>query len=175
VQLYEIGALFAAALAARGQCDLMIYGDTGLTVKDRPRSVLRTIELIHTLEGKCGHGTNTWPSVLSQYDNHDRIFVFTDMQDHPARAERGLNTGHYLDPNGRFPAGNGKRYSYGAIPATKLPDVPVYVWDLQGYRVANTDLSVPNRYLIGGFSDAAFRLIGLLERGQRADWPWMSD
>jgi hypothetical protein len=52
-----------------------------------------------------------------------------------------------------------------------LPDVPIYVWDLAGYASANIEPG-RGRYLFGGFSDASFRLIPLLESGSDAGWPW---
>lgn len=50
--------------------------------------------------------------------------------------------------------------------------VPTYVWDLQGYDRSIVDLNEPGKYLFGGFSDAAFRVIGLLESTNRGTWPW---
>lgn len=55
---------------------------------------------------------------------------------------------------------------------TGLPNVPVYVWDLRGYQTANVDTSTRGRYLFGGFTDACFRMIPLLEAGSTATWPW---
>ncbi len=135
----EVGAVFAAALASKSDVDLMIYADEGKSVKQAP-SVLRSVETITSLVGTVGHGTETWPSVLDGYDNHDRVIVFTDMQDNPAAQK-------------------------------KLPNVPVYVWDLRGYGVANIDPG-RGRYLLSGFNDASFGLVNLLERGRNVGWPW---
>lgn len=153
VQCVEVGALFDAAIGASSKVDLIIYGVEALEVTERPRSVLRAIEQMHSLVGSAGHGTNTWPSVMSAYDGHDRIVVFTDMQDHPAHA--------------RVCAAPRSR----PVPVD-LPDVPIYVWDCRGYGIANTDLTQKNRYLLAGFTDAAFQLVSLLERGENAPWPW---
>ena len=49
---------------------------------------------------------------------------------------------------------------------------PVYVWNLGGYGVTTIDPG-RGRYVLGGLTDAAFRLIPLLERGADAPWPWM--
>jgi hypothetical protein len=86
-------------------------------------------------------------AAFQQQGPFDRVIVFTDMQDHPNRSLYGDSVD---------------------VPR----DVPVYVWDLMGYKVQNVP-NAPGRYLFGGFSDAAFRMISLLERGQNADWPWV--
>lgn len=153
VRNVEIGALFAASLGARSDVDLMIYANQGRIVKGTFLSVMRTIDEINRRIGEVGHGTETWTSVLQCYDGHDRIVVFTDMQDHPARARVG-----YLNPE-----------------PVELPDVPIYVWDLAGYKGANVDTSVPGRYLMSGFTDAAFKLIAMLEQGLNAAWPWENE
>lgn len=144
VQMVEIGALFAAAVAAHNEVALCPYASDTYR-SDVQRSVLRTIEDINRQIGRVGHGTNTWPCTMAawrEYGPFDRIVVFTDMQDHPARV-------------------------------TDLPDVPVYVWDLRGYGTASVDTRTRGRYLFSGFTDAAFRLISLLEKGKDAGWPWV--
>jgi hypothetical protein len=88
VMCVEVAAVFAAAVGARSDIDLMIYADRGQRVEPRPSSVLRSVEQIAGLVGSVGHGTATWPSVLSQYSGQDRIIVFTDMQDNPGRVGR---------------------------------------------------------------------------------------
>lgn len=140
----DIAALFGVAVAAKSKVDFAIYANTSQRVTKLPTSVLRGTELIHSKIGVVGHGTNTWPSALAEYDGQDRIVVFTDCQDHPSRAH------------------------------SALPDVPVYAWDLAGYQATNVDLNAPGRYLFAGFNDASFRLISLLEAGADTGWPWES-
>lgn len=140
IQLLELGALFAASVAAGNDVTLCPYA-SDTYIAPVKQSVMRTINDIVSQVGKVGHGTQTWASVQKQYRGHDRIIVFTDMQDHPARV-----------------AG--------------LPNVPVYVWDLRGYAAANVDTDVRGRYLFAGFTDSAFRMVDLLERGNDVGWPW---
>ncbi len=52
--------------------------------------------------------------------------------------------------------------------------VPVYTWNLAGYAMGHA-ASGPHRHTFGGLSDAAFRLIPLVEAGRAADWPWCAD
>ena len=140
---WEAGAVFAAGLRGSG-ADLWAYGTTTRQV-DTKVSALRTVDNVDKLvrSGAVGHGTNTWPSVQEAYKGHDRVVVFTDMQDHPSHMRAGV------------------------VPA----NVPVYVWDLAGYQTANIEVGA-NRHLMGGLSDKSFGLIEMLERGHDARWPW---
>lgn len=147
VLCFEIAALFGSAVAQQSGADMIMYADTWRPFEVQA-SVLRTVEALAQRIGEIGYGTRTWPSVNEAFGrgDYDRICVFTDMQDHPNRPINYRN-------------------------AVQLPDVPIYVWDLRGYATAN----VPNtdgRYLFGGFTDSAFKLISLLEAGRDANWPW---
>jgi len=147
IRAFEIGAVFASAVAhaARrggGDADLVLYA-TGSARQKVHTSVLRTVQDIEGRIGEVGHGTDTWKNARQWVKDHDRVFVFTDMQDHPG------NAGADVD----------------AWPC------PVYVWDLRGYGKANLDTG-RGRYLFAGFTDAMFRLIPLLEAGRSAAWPW---
>ncbi|MEU4496024.1 TROVE domain-containing protein [Streptomyces sp. NPDC023998] len=90
-------------------------------------------------------GTNTAAAVTRHYREHDRVVVVTDEQ-------AGWTPGH--DP-------------LSAVPER----IPVYTWNLAGYASGHTAAG-PHRHTFGGLSDAAFRLIPLLESGQDANWPW---
>lgn len=142
IKACDIGALFAVAVAAHSKVDFVIYATSHAAIDRLPTSVLRGTELVQRKIGSVGHGTETWPAALAHYNGQDRIVVFTDCQDHPSRAHE------------------------------HLPDVPIYVWDLNGYATTNVNLIEPGRYCFGGFSDSAFRLISLIEAGQDAGWPW---
>ncbi|WP_255952625.1 TROVE domain-containing protein [Streptomyces odontomachi] len=90
-------------------------------------------------------GTNTAQAVRSHYRKHDRVLIVTDEQ----------VSGHGDDPTGQVPA-----------------DVPVYTWNLAGYRPGHGPSGDGNRHTFGGLSDAAFRMVPLLEAGRDARWPW---
>jgi len=53
--------------------------------------------------------------------------------------------------------------------------VPVYTWNLAGYRMGHGPSGTGQRHTFGGLSDAAFQLIPLLEAGRSADWPWLQE
>ena len=87
-------------------------------------------------------GTATWRTVEQTFDGHDRIIILTDEQ---ARDS----------------------YVSASIPAS----VPVYVWNLAGYR-AGTVGSGKNRWTFGGLTDRGFDQIPALEAGAFGRWPW---
>ncbi len=48
----------------------------------------------------------------------------------------------------------------------------MYTWNLAGYRPGHGPSGARNRHAFGGLTDAAFRLVPLLEAGANAVWPW---
>jgi GNAT superfamily N-acetyltransferase len=150
IRCVEQAGLFGAALinASAPGSVLGIYAD-GFATVTTARSVLRTAEAINSAVGSVGHGTATWPAAVHAWTQHgpfDRIVVFTDMQDHPSRA----------------------------APAHIPAHVPIFVWDLLGYKTANIELGSA-RYMLGGLSDNSFKLMELLERHKTGVWPWEYD
>ncbi|KGI79350.1 RNA-binding protein [Actinopolyspora erythraea] len=92
-------------------------------------------------------GTETAAALRRHYDRHDRVVILTDEQAHHSPA------GEVTD----------------AVPH----EVPLHTFNLAGYRHGHAPSgSVPHRYTYGGLTDACFRLIPLVEQGQRAAWPW---
>jgi hypothetical protein len=144
----DAAALFGTALAMRAQgADLVQYGTHSAPVPfQRGESVLPIVKTRFTDMG----GTNTWGAVRQQYRGHDRVVIVTDEQAH--------------DDYGRefHPGGMGRQ-------------VPIYVWDLAGYRPGSVPSGAGTRdrnHVFGGLTDQAFRLIPLLEAGRDAGWPF---
>lgn len=91
-------------------------------------------------------GTNTAEAVRRHYKKHDRVLIVTD--------ERAS-------------------FSYAADATAAVPsEVPVYIWNLDGYQVGHAPSGGGNRHTFGGLSDAAFRMVPWLEAGRDAHWPW---
>ncbi|MFF9042274.1 TROVE domain-containing protein [Streptomyces sp. NPDC014892] len=90
-------------------------------------------------------GTNTALALRRHYDRHDRVVMVTDEQAGPSQWSNPLR----------------------AIPLR----IPVYTWNLAGYAPAHAP-SGPHHHTFGGLSDAAFRLIPLIEVGKDSKWPW---
>lgn len=87
-------------------------------------------------------GTYIAAAVQRWYARHDRVLIVTDEQAHDG------------DPGGNVP-----------------PTVPVYTWNLAGYRYGHGP-GVVNRHTFAGMTDAAFKLIPLIEAGQNQTWPF---
>jgi hypothetical protein len=90
-------------------------------------------------------GTDTRAAVNGNFKNHDRIVIITDEQ-----------------YNG-----------YGGDPVASVPaNVPVYTWNLGGYKVAQSESGSKKRHTFGGLTDKGFQMIPLIEAGQSQTWPW---
>ncbi len=142
----DAAAVFGAALALRAaDADLVQFGTSSQVVAyDRGESVLKVLERF----GDLG-GTNTAQAVKKHYRGHDRVLIVTDEQ--------------------------AASYRYGGDPSAEVPaDVPVYTWNLAGYRVGHAPSGSAHRYAFGGLTDAAFRMVSLIEGGRDADWPWLA-
>jgi TROVE domain len=140
----DAAALFGVAVAVRAQNATLVEFGTGSKELTLPRgsSVLRMIEQF----GDLG-GTNTADAVRQHYRGHDRVVIVTDEQ-----------------------VWGGYR---GAEPTSWVPaNVPVYTWNLAGYRHGHGPSGSGNRHTFGGLSDAAFRMVPLLEAAKNATWPF---
>ena len=139
----DVAKVFGAALALRGSATLVWFDhDSGQVRVPKGAALLHAIGQFPDRRG----GTETGTAVRRWYDGHDRVVIVTDEQAH--------FTGH-------------------ANVAEAVPDrVPVYTWNLGGYRHGHAPSGAGNRHTFGGLTDHAFRLIPLLERGQDTGWPF---
>lgn len=155
ITLAEQAAVFGAALAVRAVDPTLVeFGIANKVVRvPKGGSVLRLVESFGQHDG-----TDIPSAVKAHFKGHDRIVVVTDEQTRP----------------GWFPS-NGA--SYGGMRETEIDDlvpknVPVYMWNMAGYKAAATPSGGHNRHTFGGLTDQAFRMIPLLESGRDAHWPW---
>ncbi|MFF9010131.1 TROVE domain-containing protein [Streptomyces goshikiensis] len=142
----DAAAVFGAALAMRAeQADLVEFGWSSAAVPFAAgEPVLEVLKRFHSLGG-----THTATAVRAHYAGHDRVLIVTDEQ----AAHRGRDRGR-------------------GGPAEPVPaEVPVYTWNLAGYQPAHAPQG-PHRHTFGGLTDAAFRMVGLIEAGRAAAWPW---
>ncbi len=158
MRMLDAAALFASALALKGEdVDLRIFATTCKRLEfGKGGSVLRLVESIDRTVGAVGHGTDIAGAVRSGYSDQDRIIVLTDMQTMgPAR---------------------GYGYVYGAgsagIRGNVPTKVPIFGFNLSGGGSTQIN-SGSNEYELGGLTDHTFKMINLLERGRKADWPWV--
>lgn len=94
-------------------------------------------------------GTNTADAVRRHFRDgfHSRVVIVTD--------EQAWGGWPGSDPAGQVPA-----------------SVPVYTWNLAGYKHGHGPSGSGNRHAFGGLTDVSFRLISLLENGHDSGWPW---
>lgn len=140
----DSAAVFGVALALRAaSADLVQFGTSSAAVPfQRGDSVLRLVDRFGSLGG-----TETAAAVRQHYRGHDRVVIVTDEQAH----------GGY----------------WGGDPTKEIPEtVPLYTWNLAGYRAGHGPSGSGNRHTFGGLTDQAFGLIPLLEAGRSASWPW---
>ncbi|MER7000463.1 TROVE domain-containing protein [Streptomyces sp. NPDC000410] len=138
----DAAAVFGTALAMRAeQADLVEFGWGSAEVPFEPGEPV--LEVLKRFRSLGG--TYTAKALRKHYREHDRVLIVTDEQT-AAYEPRGVT-----EP----------------VPA----NVPVYTWNLAGYRPAHGPTG-PHRHTFGGLTDAAFRMVGLIEGGREAAWPW---
>ena len=136
-------AIFGSALALKAEkADLVRFGTGSEKVTfKKGGSASHLAKKIKTSMG----GTNTMGAVNAHFNGHDRVVVLTDEQ-----ADR-----YY----------GGHRYgNYGV-------DVPVYVWNLAGYK--SSSAGADNVFTFGGLTDDSFKSIALIESAKDGKWPWL--
>ncbi|TYK45132.1 TROVE domain-containing protein [Actinomadura decatromicini] len=145
----QMAALFGVALAARGN-DVDLHGFATGTFRHavrRSASVLKEVDRFCGRIGEVGHGTQIAESVRATYTGHDRVIILSDMQ--------------------TFGGGWA-----GPVTSAAPKHVPMYAFNLAGYKHGAIPSGSDNRHELGGMTDATFRLIPLLEAGRNAAWPW---
>lgn len=140
----KAAAVFGVALAAKGE-NVDLHGFASGTFRHTlpaGASVIREVDRFLQRIGEVGHGTEMEGSLRNTYAGQDRVFIVSDMQTMTSSVS-------------------------AAVPA----NVPVYGFNIGGYRNAAMATG-PNRHEFGGLTDATFRMVPLLERGQNTGWPW---
>lgn len=142
-------AIFGSALALRAEdADLVQFGSTwGGRKPYEAVNFKKGNSLLPMLDKfRDMGGTDTAAAVRGSFKDHDRVIIITDEQ-----------------YNG-----------YGGDPLQTIPaNVPVYTWNLEGYRVGQSQSGSKKRHTFGGLTDKGFQMIPLLEAGQNQTWPWL--
>ena len=165
----DAAAIFGAAIAQRAeQSDLVEFASRAAPVRvGRADSVLKIIERFHVGDnphGPVGTGTDIPRAVRENLRrDHNRVVIVTDEQSEPGVLPSNIYGHPYSDA--------------AAMPSTKIDDlipqsVPVYVWNIGGYKHGVSQSGTGSRHTFGGLTDSAFRMIPLLEAGRDAGWPW---
>ena len=150
----QAAAVFGVALAKRGNdVDLYGFADGVFAHRVSPAaSLLTEVERLVGRVGEAGHGTRIAEAVRATYRRHDRVVIVTDMQTFP---DGGRGGGREGDPVASVPA-----------------EIPVYGFNLGGYRPTVLAAGRANRHEFGGLNDATFTLLSLLESGRSTGWPF---
>ena len=142
----DVAAVMAMVTAKRAKdVDVVIYGQRNALVhRLAGTSVLSGVDRVVASVGTVGHATYGHTAIARWFDphRHRRAIIFTDDQQHDAGAVR-------------------------------LDHVPlIYTFDLAGYRPSALPAGERGRYTLGGFTDATFTIMQVLERGRNAEWPF---
>jgi hypothetical protein len=142
----EVAAVMAMATVARGRdVDVVIYGaDNARLPRVAGESVLAGVARVVDRVGSVGHATYGHTAVARHFDpvRHRRVVAFTDDQQHDA----------------------------GHVPLDHVP--LIYTFNLAGYRPSALPAGERGRYTLGGFTDATFTAMKVLESGRNAEWPF---
>jgi len=147
LKFWDAATVFGLALADRSEQATVVSFSTGSRVFPRRpgESVLAALRRFEQEGYFIGLGTETTTAIRTHYSGHDRVIVLTDEQ-----ASAVGDDGMVVN-----------------VPAR----VPVYTWNLAGYRVGHAAVA-GRRHTFGGLSDAAFAMIPLVEAGEDARWPF---
>jgi hypothetical protein len=155
--MVQVAALFGLATGVknRDRADLYGFADGQFRVKRSGFrwSILRSVEAFTRRIGEVGHGTRIAEAVWATYRGHDRVMIFTDMQ--------------------TFPERTGRRQPVGDVSVSVPAGIPVYGFNLVGYRHSAMPAGHGNRHELGGLTDATFSLIPNIEAGAAALRPWV--
>ncbi|GAA0919559.1 TROVE domain-containing protein [Streptomyces thermoalcalitolerans] len=155
---WDAAALFGIALGQRcANADVVSFSSARCSWGDAPgaktkvfplqrgESLLRAVGRWKDGGWFLGGGTDTALALREEFRGHDRVVIVTDEQ-----------------------AGHDHQEVTRSVPEP----VPMYTWNLAGYRAGHAPSGSGQRHTFGGLTDQAFRMIPLLEAGRDARWPW---
>jgi hypothetical protein len=142
----EVAAVMAMATAKVGRdVDVVIYGADNARVPGLAgTSVLAGVEKVAGLIGSVGQAAYGHTAIARHFDlkRHRRVVLFTDDQQQDSDHVR-------------------------------LSHVPlIYTFDLAGHRLSALPDGQRGRYTLGGFTDATFTAMAVLEAGRDSGWPF---
>ena len=147
---WDAAAMFGIALAQRAEDALVVSFSTRSKVFPlfEGAPVLKSLERFRK-EYFLNGGTSTARALKEHFAGHDRVIILTDEQ-----ADGGWSYGG--------------RSVNDAIPQ----DVPLYNFNLAGYRAGSTPAGFGTRHTFGGLTDSGFKMLALVDAGRNADWPF---
>lgn len=152
ISILEASACYAIALYMRNpDCQVICFGDRAKEVRlNRLYDPFSLIEMVSANEG-LGYGTYLG-SAFDILDDHDRVFVFSDMQ-----TMRG--NGHWLTGDERSVTSCVKEY------LDKNPSTHIFSFDLGSYNSTPFNPNAANVHCMTCLNDKLFEHVDLMERG----------
>jgi TROVE domain len=143
---YEAATVFAAAFAKANNATIRTYSGSLSPVYglDKAKSTLQIVNDLAQRKFWFGGGTSTAPCLAKAFKegDFDHVLLLTDEQ-----------------------------YNWGGSPSASVPkSVPLYTFNLAGYRASQSEMDL-NRVTIGGLNDSAFTMIATIE-DLKNKWPW---
>jgi hypothetical protein len=163
LQRWDAAAVFGIATGRRCEkADVVSFSSNQMYWGDRPgaktkqfdlragESLLKSIDRWENDGYFLGGGTDTVGAVRRHLQpHHDRVIILTDEQHND-------NSTAVSD----------------AVPER----LPLYTWNLAGYKPGHGVSGSKKRHTFGGLSDAGYQVIDLIENQQRSGrWPWEED
>lgn len=143
---YDAAIVFAAAFAKVNNAVIHTYSNM-LSIPYVPSKAKSTLQVVNDLNKRnfwMGGGTSTAPCLRQAYNDgdFDHVLLLTDEQ-----------------------------YNWGGSPSASVPkSVPLYTFNLAGYRASQSEIDL-NRVTVGGLNDSAFTMIATIE-DMKQKWPW---
>lgn len=148
LRMWDAAAMFGIALALRCEhADVVSFSNHTKVFPVAPgSSLLRNLEKFKTSYFLNG-GTQTAEAVTKHYQGHDRVIILTDEQANRAAGGRDV---------------------LASVPHNKV----AVTFNLAGHRVGHAPSGSDTRITIGGLSDQAFKLLPILEKRSKGEWPF---
>lgn len=138
----DLAKLFGAAIALRAESADLV----GYGAHSYPVQLRKGDAVLQVMKRfRMDDGTDTFGAVARHYAKHDRVVIVTDEQN--------------------------QAYGHRTIDDAMPKHVAGYLWNIGGNQIGSIG-SGPNRNTFAGMTDAAFRMIPLIEAGRNADWPF---
>lgn len=145
VTMMDQAAIFGTAVALRNVGNVDLVEFGDRAIRHEVRRGDSLLKFATTRFTRQG-GTHLASAIQGHFRGQDRVIVATDEQ-----------------------------YSSGNASALVPPQVPWYTFNLVGYKVGGAPSGGANRHTFGGLTDAAFKVIPLLEAGMSQRWPWEAE
>jgi hypothetical protein len=154
ISLADQAAVFGSTLALRAQAPTLVEfgGESQEIAVPKGGSVLK---MVGEAFGQS-NGTDIPSAIKKHYANHDRVVIVTDEQTRP----------------GYLPSNMSGRVVETSIDAYIPLNVPVFVWNMAGYKAGAMNTGHKGRFTLGGLTGDAALQIERLENGINGCWMW---